>query len=296
MYEVSIFGSVRAAHPSKNLGVPPPGGGGKHTTLPQTSLQMNTRFTFLSFVFILWRFIYVSYELVAKIGFQVSDRKCCPFISFFRCYFFWQLTEEILLADHVTATCYSPQARKRGRKHRTEASQYNYSKRASWTSTENSLEIRRHGGYSANNSVHSSKEIISLADVRAPLEANAKSRPPLLHLSTQSISSLSAQAREMAGGQPDYVWESRKVRHPMNNVRIWSRSTSSGYQLGRDRASRQSCELSDFALKETCCKNNTSSITLILINRGNSYLWCNSQRVFGTSYKLMPNQKVVCFH
>ena len=84
MYEVSIFGSVRAAHPSKNLGgTPSRGGGGKHTTLPQTSLQMNTPFTFLSFVFILWRFIYVSYELVAQIGFQVSDRQCCPFISFF---------------------------------------------------------------------------------------------------------------------------------------------------------------------------------------------------------------------
>jgi len=118
---------------------------------------------------------------------------------------FLKLTEEILLDDHVTATCYSPQARRRGRKHRTEAAQYNYSKRESWTSTENSLEIRRHGGYSVNNSVHSSKEIINLADVRAPLEANAKSRPPLLHLSTQSISGLSAQAREMAGGQPDYV-------------------------------------------------------------------------------------------
>ena len=166
---------------------------------------------------------------------------------FFHYYIFWQLTEEILLADHVTATCYSPQARKRGRKHRTEPSQYNYSKRESWTSTENSLEIRRHGGYNVNNSVHSSKEIINLADVRAPLEENDKTRPPLLHLSTQSISSLSAQAREIAGGQPDYVWESRKVRHPMNNARnsLWSHSTSSWYKMGRGRFFRQSCELLD---------------------------------------------------
>lgn len=166
---------------------------------------------------------------------------------FFRYCFFWQLTEEILLDDHVTATCYSPQARRRGRKHRTEAAQYNYSKRESWTSTENSLEIRRHGGYSVNNSVHSSKEIINLADVRAPLEANAKSRPPLLHLSTQSISSLSAQAREMAGGQPDYVWESRKVRHPKNNVTnsLWSHSTKSRYKMRCDRFFRQCCELPD---------------------------------------------------
>lgn len=205
---------------TKNFeGYPSQGGGVGNVPRCRTSLKMNTNFTFLSFVFILLQFIYVSYELVGNIGFYVSDRQCCPFIiSFPVCLFSWQLTEEILLADHVTATCYSPQARKRGRKHRTEASQYNYSKRESWTSTENSLEIRRHGGYSANNSVHSSKEIINLADVRAPLEANDKSRPPLLHLSTQSISSLSAQAREMAGGQPDYVWENRKVRHPKNNM------------------------------------------------------------------------------
>lgn len=159
---------------------------------------------------------------------------------------FWQLTEEILLADHVTATCYSPQARKRGRKHRTEPSQYNYSKRESWTSTENSLEIRQHGEYSVN-SVHSSKEIINLADVRAPLEGNDKSRPPLLHLSTQSISSLSAQAREMAGGQPDYVWESREVKHSENDVisSLWNRSANSRDEMGRVRSFRQSCELPD---------------------------------------------------
>lgn len=248
------------AHPHQKLwGILPGGRGGKRTSLPQTSLKMNAHFTFLSFVLILWQFIYASCELVGNIALRVSNRQCCPFIIFFRCYFFsWQLTEEILLADHITATCYSPQARKRGRKHRTEATQYNYSKRESWTSTENSLEMRRHGGYSANNSVHSSKEIINLADVRAPLEANDKSRPPLLHLSTQSISSLSAQAREMAGGQPDYVWESRKVRHSKNNVTnsLWSHSTNSRYKLERGRFFRQSCELLEFAQIETCCKNN----------------------------------------
>ncbi|XP_078346978.1 uncharacterized protein LOC144632254 isoform X3 [Oculina patagonica] len=119
---------------------------------------------------------------------------------------FLKLTEEILLADHVpTTTRYSPQARKRGRKHRTEPSQYNYSKRESWTSTENSLEIRQPSGYSGVNSVHSSREIITLANVRAQLEEKDNSRPSLHHVSTQSISNLTAQAREMAGGQPDYV-------------------------------------------------------------------------------------------
>lgn len=275
MYGVSIFGSKIGPHtPTKNFhGNSLPGGGGvreppprgegsgKHTTQPQTSLQMNTHFTFLSLVFALWQFVYVRYELVGNSDFQVSDRQFYCFIIFSVVtlfFFFLQLTEEILLADHITATCYSPQARKRGRKHRTEATQYNYSKRESWTSTENSLEMRRHGGYSANNSVHSSKEIINLADVRAPLEAKDKSRPPLLHLSTQSISSLSPQAREMAGGQPDYVWESRKVRHPKNNVTnsLWSHSTNSRYKLERGRFFRQSCELPEFAQIETCCKNN----------------------------------------
>ena len=173
---------------------------------------------------------------------------------------FWQLKEEILLDDHMTATCYSPQARKRGRKHRTEPSQYNYSKRESWTSTENSLEIRQQGGYSVNNSIHSSKEIINLADVRAPLEGNDKSRPPLLHLSTQSISSLSAQAREMAGGQPDYVWESRKMRHPKNNATnsLWSHSPKCRDKTGCVRFFRWSCELPDLHRIKTSCKDNTS--------------------------------------
>lgn len=274
VWGIDFWFKDRAAHPQQKLSreLPPRGGGGvreppprgegsgKHTTQPQTSLQMNTHFTFLSLVFALWQFVYVRYELVGNSDFQVSDRQFYCFIIFsvVTLFFFLQLTEEILLADHITATCYSPQARKRGRKHRTEATQYNYSKRESWTSTENSLEMRRHGGYSANNSVHSSKEIINLADVRAPLEAKDKSRPPLLHLSTQSISSLSPQAREMAGGQPDYVWESRKVRHPKNNVTnsLWSHSTNSRYKLERGRFFRQSCELPEFAQIETCCKNN----------------------------------------
>ena len=47
MYGVAIFGSKLGPHTlPKTLGVPPPGGGGKHTTLPQTSHQMNTHFTF----------------------------------------------------------------------------------------------------------------------------------------------------------------------------------------------------------------------------------------------------------
>ncbi|KAJ7371148.1 hypothetical protein OS493_027837 [Desmophyllum pertusum] len=117
---------------------------------------------------------------------------------------FLKLTEEILLADHFTATCYSPQARKRSRKHRTEPSQYNYSKRESWTSTENSLDIHRQRGLSVN-SIHASREIINLANMRAPLEENDSSRPSFLHASTHAISNLTPQAREMAGGQPDYV-------------------------------------------------------------------------------------------
>ena len=223
---------------------------------------------------------------------MLSSHKFCRY----RYYFFWQLTEEILLADHVTATCYSPQARKRGRKHRTEPSQYNYSKRDSWTSTENSLEIRRHVGYSVNNSVHSSKEIINLADVRAPLEGNDKPRPPLLHLSTQSISSLSAQAREMAGGQPDYVWESHKVRHPKKTTwRTVSEVTPRRAETRWD-ASDPSEKVASYLIcadKETCCKDNISSIIMrILTSRGNSYLCCSFQGVFDTSYSLLSSQKV----
>lgn len=120
-------------------------------------------------------------------------------------YFSLQLTEEILLADQLTATsCYSPEARRRGRKHRTEPSQYNYSRRQSWSSTENSLEIHRHREHSVN-SIHTSREIINLANVRAPLESTANSRPPILNVNTHAISNLTTQAREMAGGQPDYV-------------------------------------------------------------------------------------------
>jgi len=216
--------------------------------------------------------------------------------------FFSQLTEEILLPDHVTPTCYSPQARKRGRKNRTDAAQYNYSKRESWTSTENSLEIRPQGGYGVNNSVHSSKEIINLADVRAPLEANDKSRPPLLHLSMQSISSLSAQAREMAGGRPDYVWESRKVRHPKNNAipreadTRWDAADPSdevaSFQIWADCSLQSRRDFFVLALQatqiETCCKDN-------ILNNAQPHQWTDvtGQRVFGTSYNLLPNQKVV---
>lgn len=107
MYGVSIFGSKIGPHtPTKNFhGNSLPGGGGgvreppprgegsgKHTTQPQTSLQMNTHFTFLSLVFALWQFVYVRYELVGNSDFQVSDRQFYCFIIFFRCYFVFFFT------------------------------------------------------------------------------------------------------------------------------------------------------------------------------------------------------------
>ena len=58
MYGVSNFGLKLGPHTlTKNFGgYPPRGGGGgwsgKHTTQPQTSLQMNTHFTFFSFFFL----------------------------------------------------------------------------------------------------------------------------------------------------------------------------------------------------------------------------------------------------
>lgn len=96
VWGIEFWFKVRAAHTHQKLWrVPPPGGGGgggwvewsgKHTTQPQTSLQMNTHFTFLSF-FLHSDSFYVRYELVGNIDFQVMDRQCYRFIIFFRCYF-----------------------------------------------------------------------------------------------------------------------------------------------------------------------------------------------------------------
>lgn len=67
-----------------HFGVRGGGGGwqGVHATLPQTGLQMSTHFIFYH-LFLYWQFVCAIYELVRNIGFQVSDRQCCPLISFF---------------------------------------------------------------------------------------------------------------------------------------------------------------------------------------------------------------------
>lgn len=116
-----------------------------------------------------------------------------------------KLTEEIILTDQVTTiTCYSPEARRRGRKSKTDRPQYSYSKRPSRSSTENSLELQQYCEHSVN-SIHTSRELINPANVRAPLKGNDISQLPILNVNTHAISGLTAQAREMTGGQPDYV-------------------------------------------------------------------------------------------
>ena len=105
-YGVSIFGSglkqsienrrfwtlkgtgfkVRAVHPhQKLLGVPRRGDVGETlATLPQPSVQMSTHFTKVSLVFIMKVHIYhLLIKLGGNIGFQVSDRQCCPMTIFF---------------------------------------------------------------------------------------------------------------------------------------------------------------------------------------------------------------------
>ena len=122
-----------------------------------------------------------------------------------------QLTEEIILTDQVTTiTCYSPEARRRGRKSKPDRPQYSYSKRPSRSSTENSLELQQYCEHSVN-SIHTSRELINLANVRAPLEGNDIPQLPILNVNTHAISGLTAQAREMTGGQPDYVWCWREI-------------------------------------------------------------------------------------
>lgn len=118
---------------------------------------------------------------------------------------FLKLTEEILVTDQVTVTtCYSPEARRRGRKSKTDRPQHSYSKRPSWSSTENSLELQQYREHSVN-SIHTSREQINPANIRTPSEANENPRASFLNVNTHAISGLTAQAREMTGGQPDYV-------------------------------------------------------------------------------------------
>lgn len=120
---------------------------------------------------------------------------------------FLKLTEEILVEDFTPTTCYSPQTRMRVRRHRTEPSQYCYSKRESWSSTDNSaIEVRKQQQHSAASTAHSSREVLNLENVRTPLnETNDTSARPSFLRPRASIPNLTAQAREMAGGQPDYV-------------------------------------------------------------------------------------------
>ncbi|PFX26934.1 hypothetical protein AWC38_SpisGene8396 [Stylophora pistillata] len=118
---------------------------------------------------------------------------------------FLKLTEEILVTDQVTVTtCYSPEARRRGRKSKTDRPQQSYSKRPSWSSTENSLELQQYREHRVN-SIHTSREQINPANIRTPSEANENPRASFLNVNTHAISGLTAQAREMTGGQPDYV-------------------------------------------------------------------------------------------
>jgi len=146
-------------------------------------------------------------SLVRELVNMSSVLKSPPNLSSFSFFssFLWQHTEEILANDFTPTTCYSPQARSRVQMDRTELSQYCYSKRESWSSTDNSVEVlQRQHGPSAASTAHSSREILSLADVRAPLEeSNPSARPSFVH--SRAISNLTAQAREMAGGKPDYV-------------------------------------------------------------------------------------------
>lgn len=140
------------------------------------------------------------------IGYALSPSLCLTALH--RCLFYFfslQLTEEILVTDQVTVTtCYSPEARRRGRKSKTDRPQHSYSKRPSWSSTENSLELQQYREHSVN-SIHTSREQINPANIRTPSEANENPRASFLNVNTHAISGLTAQAREMTGGQPDYV-------------------------------------------------------------------------------------------
>ena len=52
-------------------------------------------------------------------------------------------------------------------------------------------------------SMKTSSEVINMGNAHAPVEDNGSSGQP--YLRAQSISQLTSQAREMAGGRPDYV-------------------------------------------------------------------------------------------
>lgn len=119
---------------------------------------------------------------------------------------FHRLTEDILTNDFSSTTCFSPQAPSRVRKLKSEHTQYSNPIRESVSSRNNSVDLqRRTRVHSASHTPHSSREILNLTDVREPLEPQNVSSTPQSSLHSRVISNLNAQAREMAGGQPDYV-------------------------------------------------------------------------------------------
>ncbi|XP_068675146.1 uncharacterized protein [Montipora foliosa] len=119
---------------------------------------------------------------------------------------FHRLTEDVLTNDFSSTTCFRPQAPSRVRKLKSEHTQYSNPIRESVSSRNNSVDLqRRTRVHSPSHTPHSSREILNLTNVREPLEPQNVSSTPQSSLHSRVISNLNAQAREMAGGQPDYV-------------------------------------------------------------------------------------------
>ena len=121
--------------------------------------------------------------------------------------FFFQPLEELSRNAASTNTAlYQRTIRKRRRKCRTEPSSYVYSKRESWSSaTDNSAEARKQleSGQSAE-STPAARQTVNMDREANELNEVSNTRPPFFR--GAPISSLSPTAREMTGGQPDYVW------------------------------------------------------------------------------------------
>ena len=117
-----------------------------------------------------------------------------------------QLSKAILLADDSpTTSCYDLHMRKRHRKYKTEPT-YDYAKSNSWSSTDNSLEVRRQMDLSSSSTEFNTNHHVNLpmTDVQTDEQKARLVRPPILQI--QPISGLTPKAREMAGGRPEYVW------------------------------------------------------------------------------------------
>ncbi|KAK2557231.1 Ammonium transporter 1 [Acropora cervicornis] len=120
---------------------------------------------------------------------------------------FHGLSEQILTED-FSSTCYSTRSPSRARDLKSHNAQYSYSNRNSMCSSENSVHVdshRRTRDQGVSNTPHSSREILNLAEVRAPSEPKNLSSSRTSLIQSRVISNLNAQAREIAGGQPDYV-------------------------------------------------------------------------------------------